>query len=181
MFKHFFKKLNSLQTKDQTPVVQVGTATYEELYTSVNLAREASLVGNTAFLGENLDSGDMTILLSTDVELVELDKVLQIKGPAKALQQISDDIQNMEFLAPGDQYFLEEWKFLVTDGTVMSSKGEKFIALPPDEWLMMGCKFNDAISGYDSNPFTFYQSPFGDYTLPYGIEIFVTDLPLEGS
>jgi len=39
---------------------------------------------------------------------------------------------------------------------------------------------SNAINGYDFNPYTFYSSPFGRYKLPYGIEIFVTDLAKEG-
>lgn len=177
MFKHFFKKLNSRkQSEAKATEVLISTNSYDELYKTINKAREAATLKKETILKEKLESGKMAIFIPVSVEVSETDLVLHIAGTAKDLQGISDEIQSMEFLAPGDHYMFGEWRFLVTDGAVMSSKEERYIALPPDEWLMMGCKFNDAISGYDFNPYTFYCSPFGSYKLPYGIEIYVTDL-----
>jgi len=151
------------------PEVLSNTASYDELYNSISQAGELANNDKT----EKMKS---SIFIPEAVEITELANILHIEGTSKELQGISDEIQSMEFLTPGDHYMFGDWRFLVTDGSVMSSKEEKFIALPPDEWLMMGCKFNDAISGYDINPYTFFCSPFGSYKLPYGIEIFVTDL-----
>jgi len=176
MFKLFFKRLNLLQgNQEQTTEVVAYSTSYNEIF-------EAIRPSNATFSSEKLQTekpGKMSITISEGAEVIEMENHLQIYGSAKALQKIADELQLMEFSDPGDQYFFGEWRFLVTDGQVMSSKDEKFIALPPDEWLMMGCKFNDAISGYDHNPYTYFSSPFGNYTLAYGIEFYVTDLPEE--
>ncbi|HSJ66256.1 MAG TPA: hypothetical protein VK921_01215 [Anditalea sp.] len=175
MFKHFFKKVNSDKpVEEQGSEVQTNPQSYQEICNTLNISREGSILNRASI--SNDQSDNEKLLITENIEVIELENVLHIKGPAKDLQRIADDIQSMEFLAPGDQYVFGEWRFLVTDYTIISSKEEKFIALPPDEWLMMGCKFNDAISGYDLNPYTFFSSPFGSYKLPYGIEIFVTDI-----
>jgi hypothetical protein len=177
MFKNFFNKLNSRKLSEMpVPEVLTSTTSYDELYSAISGAREAATLNKECILDEKLESGVKTIFIPVGVKITEMDHALHLEGSPKDLQGIADEIQSMEFLSPGDHYMLGEWRFLVTDGTVMSSWEEKYIALPPDEWLMMGCKFNDAISGYDANPYTFFNSPFGSYTLPYGIEILVTDL-----
>jgi len=158
--------------------MEVDNVTYEKIFKAISL-REKSANSNTGGPDENIKSRIGSIFIPEGVEVKEMDSFLHIKGTSGDLQRIADQIQAMEFLSPGIHHRFAEWKFLVTDGAVMSSKEEKFIALPPDEWLIMGCKFNDAISGFDYNPYRFFNSLFGNHKLPYGIEILVTDLTHE--
>lgn len=177
MFKNFFQKFNKFPNEEKVvPALAGSTTSYDELYKVINSRREEALHDNGSNLTDNIERKNFSIPIPGDVEINEMDNFLQVKGSALNLQRIADELQSMEFLAPGDLYKFGDWRFLVTEGVVTSSKTEKFIALPPDEWLMMGCKFNDAISGYDTNPYTYFKSPFGTIMLPYGIEFFVTDL-----
>jgi len=182
MFKNFFNKLNSRKLTEGNPSmdIEVNTCTYDEIYDTISQPDGVFIGGDAPVLVENLMSRKGSILIPEGVDIIEMETILHIKGTSRDIQSIADQIQAMEFLAPGNHNMFSEWRFLVTDGAVMSSREEKFIALPPDEWLMMGCKFNDAISGYDFNPYTFFNSLFGNYKLPYGIEIFVTDLNNKG-
>lgn len=176
MFKNFFNKLNSNKQQELKPsAVPASPITYDEVYKSISGVSEGDELEHNVLNKVQLGSANKSIYIPEEVQIIEMENFLHIEGNSKDLQRISDEIQSMEFQDPGVLYMFGEWRFLVTDGSIMSSKEEKFIALPPEEWLMMGCKFNDAISGYDFNPYTFFSSLFASYTLPYGIEILITD------
>jgi len=148
---------------------------WDELKNLIEKKRLEAQEKKAANINKRLDANDFEIFLADDVVLEEKEEYLEITGPKASLLPITEDLKAMEMLEPGEYLQLGDYLLLVSDGEVNAFRDKKCFILPPDDWLMMGCKFADAIYGYDPNPYLFYSSPFGSASLPYAIQLTITD------
>lgn len=151
-------------------------ANWDELHQLITKLRAEAQEKKAANINDRLQSDDYEIHLSPGIELYEREEFLEIVGPKDALIPLTEDLKAMEMLEPGEYLKLGDYLLLVTDGDVNASREQKCFLLPPHDWLMMGCKFADALYGYDPNPYLFFSSPFNSESLPYGIQLTITDI-----
>jgi len=154
-------------------------ANWEELHQLIRELRAEAQEKKAANINNRVQVNDFEIHLLPGVELFEREEFLEIIGPKESLIPLTEDLKAMEMLEPGQYLKLGDYFLLVTDGAVTASREQKCFLLPPDDWLMMGCKFADALYGYDPNPYLFFSSPFNSESLPYGIQLTITDLDQE--
>jgi len=126
---------------------------------------------------EQLAETQFEMQLSNELQFSETDDYLEIKGTVEQLEPFTQYLKSMELLAPGDNVLLEPYVLIVSpDGTPPdSSKKDQYFMMPADDWLMCGCKLAEALYGHQTNPYTFYGSPFGNGHMEYGIRIHATD------
>ncbi len=135
---------------------------------------------NTKKVNQILEKGnqDMTyiIVLPKDVELIETEACLLIKGTTKSILAIGDELALMEQLPQGYCMQIGNWHFFVLNDTTQSSREDKLVVMPPDHWLFMSCKFRDSLLGEDVHPYQYNFEPFTfKKVLKYGIGVEATD------
>ena len=153
---------------------------WDELKDLINKARQESHDKKIATL-EQLADSQFEMTLSKEIEFTETEEYLEIKGTKEMLEPFTQYLKSMELLDPGDNVLMDPYVFIVSpDGTPPdSSKKDQYFMMPADDWLMMGCKLAEALYGYESNPYTFYGSPFGNGYMSYAIRIHATDLKID--
>jgi hypothetical protein len=112
----------------------------------------------------------------SDIELIETENHLLIKGAVRSLAAVCYEFSNMEQLP--DNYCVElgEWKLFVKENTIKCSRENKTIMLPPDYWLFMSSKLKDSIYADDVHPYIYVYEPFSfKKVLEYGIGVEATD------
>jgi hypothetical protein len=124
------------------------------------------------------DNGAMlySITLASDIQLLETDNHLLIKGKVKSIAAICDEFAVMEQLPEGHCVLLGDWKLFVLDDIPQSSREDKVFVLPTNYWLFMSCKLKDSIYGEDMHPYIYAYEPFTfKKVLEYGIGVEATD------
>jgi hypothetical protein len=120
------------------------------------------------------------IPLEADIEVIETNECLLIKGSTKSLNSLCDFFAAMEQLPQGYGLQLGNWEFIVLNNYTISSIEEKKIILPQEYWLFMSCKFKDSISGEDIHPYLFDFEPYSfKKVLDYGIVMEATDYQMK--
>ena len=122
------------------------------------------------------DEMTYAIDLPSDIELMETDSCLLIKGPVESIAKICDEFSYMEQLPDGFCATLGDWKLIILEYTPQSSLEHKTVVMPADHWLFMSCKLRDSILAYDIHPYNYVYEPFSfKRVLEYGIGVEATD------
>lgn len=118
------------------------------------------------------------IPVPSDIELIETEDRLLIKGPVGSISTICDHFALMEQLPEGYCMLFGEWRFFILNDTAQSSLELKTVVMPRDHWLFMSCKLRDSILGYDVHPYNYVYEPYTfKQVLEYGIAVEATDMP----
>jgi hypothetical protein len=122
------------------------------------------------------DEMTYSIVLPTDIKLIETDACLLITGSVESIAKICDEFSNMEQLPEGFCVILGDWKLFILEYTPQSSLEHKTVVMPADHWLFMSCKLRDSIYAYDYHPYNYMYEPFTfKKVLEYGIGVEATD------
>ncbi|SHF70680.1 hypothetical protein SAMN05443549_10180 [Flavobacterium fluvii] len=122
------------------------------------------------------DEMTYAIDLPSDIELVETDSCLLIKGPVESIAKICDEFSYMEQLPDGFCATLGDWRLFILEYTPQSSLEHKTVVMPADHWLFMSCKLRDSIYAEDIHPYNYVYEPFTfKRVLEYGIGAEATD------
>lgn len=126
----------------------------------------------------NQSDDEMTyaIDLPSDIELIETDTCLLIKGSVESIAKICNEFSYMEQLPDGFCATLGDWKLFILEDFPQSSREDKIIVMPADHWLFMSCKLRDSITGQDIHPYNYIYEPFTfKRVLEYGVGVEATD------
>ncbi|MWB96299.1 hypothetical protein GON26_18195 [Flavobacterium sp. GA093] len=112
----------------------------------------------------------------SDIELIENENHLLIKGAVRSLAAVCYEFSNMEQLPDGYCVQLGEWKLVVKEDIINCNRENKTIMMPPDYWLFMSSKLRDSIYADDVHPYVYVYEPFTfKKVLAYGIGVEATD------
>ncbi|HKO78602.1 MAG TPA: hypothetical protein VJU52_15405 [Flavobacterium sp.] len=126
----------------------------------------------------NHSNGEMlySIPLASDLQILETDSCLLIKGTVESIASICDILAIMEQLPQGCCVKLGDWKLFVMEVISQSSREDKLIVMPRSNWLFMSNKLRGSIYGEDTHPYIYDNEPFTfKKVLDYGIGVEATD------
>jgi hypothetical protein len=176
---YFNTRIKFLKQKRDEQKNSVSTAP-ETISTIVKKLSEEKL-NERAIIADkimNQSDNEMTyaIDLPSDIELVETDSCLLIKGPVESIAKICDEFSYMEQLPDGFCATLGDWKLFILEDFSQSSREDKIIVMPADHWLFMSCKLRDSITGEDIHPYNYIYEPYTfKRVLEYGVGVEATD------
>ena len=176
---YFNKRRKFLKQKREEKKDSVSTSP-ETISAIVKKLSEEKLNERAINADKIMDQSDdeMTyaIDLPSDIELMETDTCLLIKGPVESIAKICDEFSYMEQLPDGFCATLGDWRLFVLEDTPQSSLEHKTVVMPADHWLFMSCKLRDSIMAYDMHPYNYVYEPFSfKRVLEYGIGVEATD------
>lgn len=117
-----------------------------------------------------------SIVLPSDVKLLETEKGLLIKGSVRSIAVVCYEFSNMEQLPEGFCVQLGDWKLFILEEKPQSSREDKIFIMPSDYWLFMSTKLTDSIYGEEMHPYNYIYEPFTfKKVLDYGIGVEATD------
>jgi hypothetical protein len=117
-----------------------------------------------------------SIPLASDLQILETDNCLLIKGAVESIATICDVLAIMEQLPQGYCVKLGDWKLFVMEVISQSSREDKLIVMPRNNWLFMSNKLRDSIYGEEIHPYIYANEPFTfKKILDYGIGVEATD------
>jgi hypothetical protein len=116
------------------------------------------------------------IPLAPDIQLLETDSCLLIKGSVQSIATICYEFSNMEQLPEGYCVQLGNWKLFILEDVPQSSREDRIVVMPRNHWLFMSSKLRDSIYGEDIHPYVYIYEPFTfKKVLEYGIGVEVID------
>jgi hypothetical protein len=149
---------------------------------SVNLKKkhheklEQRAIQTTKRINHTAEEMHYSIPLAPDIQLLETDSCLLIKGTVQSIAAICDEFATMEQLPQGYCVQLGDWKFFVMEVISQSSREDKLIVMPRSHWLFMSSKLKGSIYGKDLHPYIYVYEPFTfKKVLDYGIGVEATD------
>jgi hypothetical protein len=116
------------------------------------------------------------IPLAPDIQLLETDSCLLIKGSVQSIATICYEFSNMEQLPEGYCVQLGNWKLFILEDVPQSSREDRIVVMPRNHWLFMSSKLRDSIYDEDIHPYVYIYEPFTfKKVLEYGIGVEVID------
>lgn len=117
-----------------------------------------------------------SIVLPSDIKLVETESCLLIKGFIESIEKICYEFSNMDQLPEGFCVQLGDWKFFILEEKPQSSREDKIIVMPASHWLFVSRKLRESINGQEMHPCTYiYEPSTFKKILQYGIGVEATD------
>lgn len=127
---------------------------------------------------QNEDQMTYSIVLSSDIKLIEEENFLLIKGSVDSIAKICDEFSNMDQLPEGFCVKLGDWKLYILEYTPQSSIKHKTIVMPGDNWYSLSCQLRDSISENDLQANNYENFAFKK-VLEYSIEVEATDFSVQ--
>jgi hypothetical protein len=88
------------------------------------------------------------------VEIVQGPWGPRFRGPAFALKELIEPLRSLQHAPIGMIFCIESIELYVSySPDDPQNKGR--VALPPDAWNILACKFNEVVYGYEETPFDF--------------------------
>jgi hypothetical protein len=135
-----------------------------------------SVVKAERIISQSKEQMTYSIVLQSDIKLIETENCLLIKGLIESIEKICYEFSNMDQLPEGFCVQLGEWKLFILEEKPQISREDKIIVMPAKHWLLAGRKLKESINGYEKHPYTYFYEPFTfKKTMKYGIGVEATD------
>lgn len=94
---------------------------------------------------QNDEQMTYSIILESDIKLVETDTCLLIKGSVESIEKICYEFSNMEQLPESFCVQLGDWKLFILEKMLQSSREHKTIIMPANYWLILSSELKESM------------------------------------
>lgn len=142
------------------------------LVKKANERSKKNTIKNKTLTDQDDDQMSYSIILESDIKLLETDTCLLIKGSVQSIEKICYEFSNMEHLPESFCVQLGDWKLFILEQKPQSSREHKTIIMPANYWFVMSNKLKEIMYEEENNPYHNNCEP-GTFkkVLEYGIGV----------
>jgi len=118
----------------------------------------------------------LKINVPSSIEIKYFENKVKFVGAKSEILVFSEEIRKVSKLKDGQLCKLDKLTLKVSDFITPDQDRKLWVELPGHAWNIMASKFQDALEGFDTNPFYFNDCGYLD-RIPLDIGIEITDLP----